>query len=261
MDSPRILPHRSGIYHLLSRLYEPIFTRVFGTRIHETIQSLDINHGAKILEVGVGTGLSLQAYPATAAVTGIDLSPKMLAQARRKVDRHGWSHVSLHEMDALNLAFENGDFDFVMAFHVATVVPDHERLIREMIRVCKPGGTIVLINHFRSERRWLASLVDLLDPFTRRLGWRTTVRLGDLVEDVPLHIQRRFKTSARSLLTVVTACKTKSTFLQAEDRSVFRAEPLRLPARTRLSRTPHHNGNSLRCEHEVRCQPKDPLSQ
>ena len=96
----------------------------------------------------------------------------------------------------------------MFAFHVLTVVPDPDRLILEMVRVCKPHGTIVIINHFRSERRWLAGFMGLLDPVTRRLGWRTTLGLPELVDKTPLSVQDRFKTSAHSLFTVVTAKKT-----------------------------------------------------
>lgn len=201
------LPHRGIIYSRLSRLYNPIFTRFFSPLIHRTIQSLDIPPGATVLEVGVGTGLSLEAYPPHAQVTAIDLSSTMLAQAQEKVDEEGWSHVCLREMDALNLQFDDEQFDYVMAFHVVTVVPDPGRLLREMNRVCQSDGRVVIINHFRSERRWLAPLVDMLDPVTRRIGWRTTLRLSDLVAQAPLAVERRFKSSARSLFTVVTARK------------------------------------------------------
>jgi phosphatidylethanolamine/phosphatidyl-N-methylethanolamine N-methyltransferase len=191
----------------LSRLYEPVFHRWFGARIHALIRSLEIPAGAKVLEVGVGTGISLGAYPLHAEVDAIDLSPMMLAQAREKVQRHGWHHIHLVPMDALNLEFADESFDYVTAFHVASVVPDPQRLLREMIRTCKLGGTMAIINHFRSERRWLAALVDLLNPVTLRLGWRTTLGLAELLADVPLEVERRYKTSGRSLFTVLIARK------------------------------------------------------
>ena len=96
-----------------------------------------------------------------------------------------------------------------MGFHVVSVVPDHATLMQEMSRVCKPGGTIVIINHFRSPRQWLAPFVDRLDPITRRLGWRTTLKLSDLFNGIPLRVERRFKTSERSLFTVVIASKPR----------------------------------------------------
>jgi len=202
-------PHQSKIYYEFSHLYDRIFTRFFYPRIAATIRGLCIPRGARILEVGVGTGLSLEAYPPHSEVTGIDLAPEMLEQAQRKVTREGWRHIRLLPMNALDLQFPEGSFDYVTAFHVVSVVPDHDRLMGEIYRVCKPGGTVVIINHFRSERAWLATLVDRLDPLTRRLGWRTTLRCADLLAAVPLRLQRRFKTSKNSLFTVVIAAKQR----------------------------------------------------
>jgi len=203
----RARSHESKIYNEFSHLYEKVFTRLLSPRVQSTIESLGIPPRAKILEVGVGTGLSLSAYPRHAEVTGIDIAPEMLGQAQRKVEENGWGHVDLRWMDALDMDFPDEHFDYVMAFHIVSVVPDSDRLIREILRVSKPGATIVIINHFRSERRWLAWLIDLLDPMTRRLGWRTTVRLSELVEGAGLRVEHRFKTSARSLFTVVVATK------------------------------------------------------
>jgi len=196
-------PHESKIYYEFSHLYDRIFTRFFFPRIVTTLRSLKIPPGAKVLEVGVGTGLSLSAYPPHADVTGIDLAPEMLEQAQRKVKEEGWRHVRLMQMDALNLEFADGEFDYVTAFHVVSVVPDHASLMREMVRVCKPGGTLVIINHFRSRRPWLATLIDRLDPLTRKLGWRTTLRCEELLSAVPLRVERRFKTAESSLFTVL----------------------------------------------------------
>lgn len=200
-------PHESKIYYEFSHLYDRIFTRFFFPRIVSTIKSLSVQPGAKVLEVGVGTGLSLSAYPHHADITGIDLAPEMLEQAQRKITREGWRHIRLLQMNALDLTFPDGEFDYVMAFHVVSVVPDHAGLMREMVRVCKPGGTVVVINHFRSERTWLATLVDRLDPITRKLGWRTTLRSSELLNDIPLEVQRQFKTSRTSLFTVLIASK------------------------------------------------------
>ena len=200
-------PHESKIYYEFSHLYDRIFTRFFFPRIDATIRSLRIAPGARVLEVGVGTGLSLSAYPPHTDVVGIDLASEMLEQAQQKIARNGWRHVSLERMDALHMDFPDESFDYVTCFHVVSVVPDSARLMREMVRVCRPGGTLVIINHFRSERRWLAWVVDVIDPITRRLGWTTTLRFGDLVRGTPVAVERRFKTSPRSLFTVVIAKK------------------------------------------------------
>ena len=97
--------HQSKLYYEFSHLYDRVFTRVFYPRIERVIRSLNIPPGARVLEVGVGTGLSFTAYPPHCQVTGIDLAPEMLEQAQEKIDRNGWRHLKVMEMDALNLKF------------------------------------------------------------------------------------------------------------------------------------------------------------
>ena len=120
-------PHRSKIYAEFSHLYDMIFQRIFFPRIASVIESLHIPPGARVLEVGVGTGLSLSAYPTHCDVVGIDLAQDMLDQADEKIREQGWRHITLRQMDALNLGFPDDSFDYVMAFHVVSVVPDAAR--------------------------------------------------------------------------------------------------------------------------------------
>ena len=115
--------HESKIYYEFSHLYDRLFTRVFYPRIEQVIRSLQIEPGKQVLEVGVGTGLSFTAYPTHCQVTGVDLAPEMLEQAQEKIIRNGWRHLKVMEMDALNLKFPDNSFDYVMAFHVVSVVP------------------------------------------------------------------------------------------------------------------------------------------
>ncbi len=194
--------HQSKLYYEFSHLYDHLFTRVFYPRIERVIQSLKIPPGARVLEVGVGTGLSLSAYPIHCQVTGIDLAPEMLEQAQEKIDQNGWRHLQVMEMDALNLKFADNSFDYVMAFHVVSVVPDATRLMQEILRVSKPGATVAVINHFRSRHRLLAALDSLIEPVTRRLGWHTLSQ-DDILTDVPLEVVRSYKNSPRSLFTIV----------------------------------------------------------
>lgn len=215
MASPIAHPHESKIYSEFSRYYDKIFENVFFPRIKRVIGELHIEPGSSVLEVGVGTGLALSAYPPSCHVTGIDLAPDMLERARRKVAREGWQHIDLAVGDAQDLDFPDDSFDYVTSFHVVSVVPEPKRMMREMVRVCRPGGTIVIINHFRSERPVIASVVDRLDPVTRKLGWRTTLRMGELLESVPLELVRRYKTSPQSLFTVMIARKPGSASARA----------------------------------------------
>jgi len=201
--------HQSKLYYEFSHLYDRLFTRVFYPRIQRVIQSLKIPPGARVLEVGVGTGLSFNAYPTHCQVTGIDLAPEMLEQAQEKIDQNAWRHLQVMEMDALNLKFADNTFDYVMAFHVVSVVPDAARLMHEILRVSKPGATVVIINHFRSRHRLLAALDSLIEPLTRRLGWHTLSQ-DEILTEVPLEVVRSYKTSVRSLFTIVIGTTQKA---------------------------------------------------
>jgi phosphatidylethanolamine/phosphatidyl-N-methylethanolamine N-methyltransferase len=200
-------PHKSQLYSRFSHLYDTIFSWLFGEHITAAIHSLNIPPGARVLKVGVGTGLSLAAYPPHCEVTGIDIAPEMLQHARRKIIEHGWRHCHLQQMDALDLEFAASLFDYVTSFHVISVVPDPVRMMQEIYRVCKPDGTMVIINHFRTDKPILDSLTGALDPLTRRLGWSTTLRLSDVCSGVPLDVEQRRKTAPFSLFTVVRAAK------------------------------------------------------
>jgi len=203
-------PHESALYYEFSHLYDVFFGRVFFPRIVRVIRSLGIEPGARVLELGVGTGLSLEAYPQHCQVTGIDLAPEMLERAQDRVNRNGWRHVTLQQGDALNLAFADDAFDYVMAFHVVSVVPDPQRMMAEAERVCRPGGLLAIINHFRSRQRAVARVQRGIDPITRRLGWTTTLCLPQLLDGSRLHVERQWKTSPRSLFTIVVARNAKA---------------------------------------------------
>ena len=203
-------PHESALYYEFSHLYDVFFGRVFYPRIVRVIRSLGIEPGARVLELGVGTGLSLDAYPQHCQVTGIDLAPEMLERAQDRVNRNGWRHVTLQQGDAQNLTFADDAFDYVMAFHVVSVVPDPQRMMAEAQRVNRPGGLLTIINHFRSRQPAVARVQRGIDPVTRRLGWTSTLCLPALLDGSRLHVERQWKTSPRSLFTIVVARNAKA---------------------------------------------------
>ena len=207
---PGEIPHRSRIYSDMSGLYDHVFDRVFRRRIHTVVNRLAIPPGARVLEVGIGTGLSLDAYPSHCHVTGIDLSREMLDHAARKRDPFRHAHIELVQMDGQNTQFPTDYFDFVTASHVVTVVPDPQRLVDEMTRVCKPSGQVVIINHFSSRRPLIRGIVNLADPVTRKLGWSTKLSLDDVMDGSDLNLESRYKTSPWSLFTIVEARKFAS---------------------------------------------------
>jgi len=202
--------HESKLYSEFAPLYDRVFGKIFYSRLERVIEDLHIPRGAKVLEVGAGTGTSFPAYPTHCQVTGIDLAPDMLTRARQKIAENGWTHIKVLEMNALALNFPDNSFDFVMAFHVVTVVPDPVAMINEAQRVCKPGGKIVIVNHFTSDVPVLGSVTRSLDPLTRWLGWRTDLKLKAFIETTNLTVERIYKISKASLYTVLVGTKTSN---------------------------------------------------
>ena len=199
--------HESKLYSEFAPLYDRVFGKIFYSRLERVIEDLEIPPGAQVLEVGAGTGTSFPAYPTHCNVTGVDLAPDMLARARRKIQDNGWSHLKVMEMNALDLKFPDNTFDFVMAFHVVTVVPDPVRMMAEAKRVCKPSGKIVIVNHFTSDVPVIGSLTKAIDPLTRWLGWRTDLQLKPFITETGLTVERVYKINKASLYTVVLARK------------------------------------------------------
>ena len=137
--------------------------------------------GTRVLEVGVGTGLALPRYLSTKRITGIDLSKEMLARARVRVREQQLANVeALLEIDAEQTGFPDACFDTAVAMFVASVVPQPRRMLAEMRRIVRPGGHILLVNHFAAERgpRWWVERT--MAPATRALGWHPDFALGAL---------------------------------------------------------------------------------
>jgi phosphatidylethanolamine/phosphatidyl-N-methylethanolamine N-methyltransferase len=179
------------IYGRYARSYDAIFRRWFVPRQQHVIDSLHIRPGQYVLDVGVGTGLSLPLYPSHARVVGVDLSRAMLREAQKKIRQQHLDHVTLLEMDATHLAFPDRMFDVVIVAFVVSVVPDPVRLLADVKRVSKTAGQIVLINHFQSENRWLTFLEKWLSPLCLKLGWRSDLALDYLVQQANLHIVQK----------------------------------------------------------------------
>ena len=169
------------------RMLAPVYDFVFGESLNPgrrlAIRLLDARPGDRVLEVCVGTGLSLPLYPAKARVTGIDLSGDMLQPAAGRTARRRLSQVdSLLEMDAQHLAFPDAAFDKVSIMYALSGLPDPVRAVREMRRVCRPGGTIVIVDHFRSNEPLLRLCEQMLSPFYRLLSHRTDLALAPLLQ-------------------------------------------------------------------------------
>jgi phosphatidylethanolamine/phosphatidyl-N-methylethanolamine N-methyltransferase len=157
-------------------VYDLVFGAVFDRGRKASIAAAE-RVGGRILEVGVGTGLSLPEYAWTNRLTGVDLSAPMLRKARDRVAEHRLTNVdALAVMDAQHLGFEDGTFDVVVAQYVITVVPDPEATLDEFVRVVRPGGEIILVNHLGAETGLRATFESGFAPLARRLGWRPEFR-------------------------------------------------------------------------------------
>ena len=189
---PGNLDHGSVIsaYRRYGRLYNLVFGRVFEDGRGRLMEAMKCSPGDRVLELGVGTGLSLPRYPRDVRITGIDLSPDMLEQAEEVVAGHGLENVELLEMDAQNLTFEDDSFDHIAVMYVASVVPDPAAMMKELRRVCRPGGDIFVLNHFASRNnRLLRAGEKMLAPLSRALGFHPHFELDDFIRIAELPVQ------------------------------------------------------------------------
>lgn len=179
------------VYTSYAGVYDHIFGKVFHEGRESAIRNLNVQPDEKILEVGIGTGLALPMYPRHCQIVGIDFSEGMLEKARQRAAEHRMSHVQLHRMDAGAMEFADSSFDTVVAAYVVTAVPDHRKVVNEMIRVCRPGGRIIMLNHFSNGNKIIAAVEKVISPITKHLGWRTDLSLNAVLEGTSLHVARK----------------------------------------------------------------------
>ncbi|HSU77734.1 MAG TPA: class I SAM-dependent methyltransferase [Burkholderiales bacterium] len=172
-------------YRRYAAVYDAVFGPVLQPGRKAVVQALGLRPGDRVLEVGVGTGLSLPLYPRDVSITGIDLSREMLEKARRRVARQRLANVeALLEMDAEQMSIPDASFDKVVAMYVVPVVANPVRLLQELHRVCRPDGEIFLVNHVRSDNRFVAAFEKALAPLSDKIGFRPDFELRDMLSDV-----------------------------------------------------------------------------
>jgi phosphatidylethanolamine/phosphatidyl-N-methylethanolamine N-methyltransferase len=169
-------------YRRYANVYDAIFGPVLQPGRKAVVNALGCRPGERVLEVGVGTGLSLPMYPASVRITGIDLSREMLEKARIRVRRRRLENVEgLLEMDAEAMAFPDASFDKVVAMYVVSVVEKPAKLLHELHRVCKPAGEIFIVNHVRSDNPIVGAVEKSLARFSNQLGFHPDFELKSLV--------------------------------------------------------------------------------
>ena len=192
------------VYHRYAKFYNVYFGKFLNPGRVKAIDVAQIKDGEKVLEVGVGTGLSLPHYPLGVEVCGIDLSQPMLAKAQRLVAENQLTNIkSLEIMNAEKMTFADNSFDVVMAMHIVTVVTHPDQFALEMRRVCKPGGRIVIVNYFHDPKRPIGKVSEMMAPYAKYIGFKSDFTLQELLKVSKLKIEKRFPTNMFSIWDVL----------------------------------------------------------
>jgi phosphatidylethanolamine/phosphatidyl-N-methylethanolamine N-methyltransferase len=195
------------VYQRLTPIYDVVFGPLLREGRERALTLLDPRPGERILEVGVGTGDDLREYPDSCRVTAVDLSMPMLERARRKIAASPTPSVTLAQMDAAHLGFADGSFDAVYAPHVLSVVPDPVGMGRELLRVCRPHGRIVFLNHFDG----IPETTNLTNAIAGRLAaafsvnWR--LNINEFLRDVGVYATHVESVNVPRLSSVVVCPK------------------------------------------------------
>ena len=174
-------------YDRLAKVYDFFFGAILQPGRERAVESIHSRPGLRVLEMGIGTGLTAPLYSRDWSVVGVDLSSAMLLQARKRIAELGLENsVRLLQSDGARLPFDDESFDVVLVPYVMSTVPDPIGVGRELRRVCRPSGQIILLNHFLSQDSFGAKLERWVSPLTRRIGFRTDLSLQWLLSGAGL---------------------------------------------------------------------------
>jgi len=191
------------MYDVWAWFYDRTFGRLVTNRQRRAVLQLPLKPGEVVLDLGVGTGLTLGYYPKDVTIIGMDLSGGMLAKAATKKADLGLDDCLLIKADAMFPPFADQSFDHILISHTISVVSDPSRLVRWACRLVKPGGRIVLLNHFQSSQPVIAWFERVLNPIFVKIGWRSDLALEDVLRQSDLDVEYRFKTTAFDLWQIV----------------------------------------------------------
>lgn len=199
LDKPAVF----NAYRRMAPIYDITFGKITEASHRQTIARANQFKG-RLLEIGVGTGLSLPHYGKDLNVTGVDLSPHMLERARERVSKKDLRNVdALLEMDASELEFPDASFDVVIGLYVMTVVPDPAMVVREMARVTRPGGRVLICNHFSIGKGVRAAVEKRLAGFADVLGFRPDFPLETLLVSDRLKLLSKTPASSFGFFTLL----------------------------------------------------------
>jgi phosphatidylethanolamine/phosphatidyl-N-methylethanolamine N-methyltransferase len=195
-------------YDRLAKVYDFFFGAILQPGRVRAVRSINSRPGLRVLELGIGTGLTAPLYSRDWSVVGVDLSSAMLIQARKRINELGLEQsVHLFQADGARLPFEDESFDVVLVPYVMSVVPDPISVGRELRRVCRPSGQIILLNHFLSQDSFEAKLERWISPLTRRIGFRTDLSLQWLLSGAGLTAVSIMTVNVPRIWTLVTCVK------------------------------------------------------
>ncbi len=196
-------PATSRTYDFWSRFYDLTLGPLLRHHQGRAVAQLHLRPGDRVLDIGVGTGISLIHYPKFVQVVGMDLSGGMLTIAARKCREQRLDNCHLVRADAMLPPFAPNCFDHVIVTHTVSVVSNPHRLLIWASELVKPGGRIVLVNHFQSNHPVFAWFERVLNPMFVKLGWRSDLRLDELLEGLDLRVEYHFKPHLTDLWQIV----------------------------------------------------------
>jgi len=196
------------IYSSYSGIYDLLFDTILQPGRRRAITAMEIEAGDEILEVGVGTGLSLPLYPEGCRVTGIDISRPMLDKAVARAAAQGRASIVLKQMSAEHLKYPEATFDKVLLSYVISAVERPEQVIKEVHRVCKPGGRVLFLNHFLSRNPILEWGEKRLTPLSRRLGFVLDMPMGVVTAGGQFEVERIERVNLLGLWSLVSCTRT-----------------------------------------------------
>jgi len=185
----------SRTYDVWAKVYDNTFGRLLARNQRRAVEQIRqrLRPGDRVLDIGVGTGIMLQYFPRDVFVVGLDLSGGMLDKAATRCREQGLLHCRLVRADAMQPPFADGAFDHVIISHTISVVSDPARLLKLAGRLVKPGGRIVVLNHFLSQKPLIAWAEKKLNPLFVKLGWRSDLSLESILPGTDLHVEYHFK--------------------------------------------------------------------